>query len=210
MNQPTPLPCYFAVVVAIASPVLAPAQQTAPLNPEQLRLLEHAPLKRTNPGSAMKPKSLALTPKSPAPAAQVTYDSEKSIKIIPRNDGTVEEQPYVPIPILFKFNSDELLDATSVENIRRVADALAKIRRTDPSASFDIEGHASAEGDAVANNRLSLLRASRIRTLLEELSTTPSSFLNAVGFGESFARHAESAPEQLLKEDRRVLVVRTN
>jgi outer membrane protein OmpA-like peptidoglycan-associated protein len=116
----------------------------------------------------------------------------------------------VPIPILFKVNSDELLDATSVENIRRVADSLAKIRRTNPTAAFDIEGHASAEGEVEANLALSRLRAAKIRTMLKDLSMAPAVSLKAVGFGETFARHGESAPKALLQEDRRVLVVRTN
>jgi outer membrane protein OmpA-like peptidoglycan-associated protein len=208
MSRPTPLGLLLALAVVV--PAIAPAQETATLDPEQLRSLENAPVKRTDPGSAMMPKSLVPATKSLPAVAAVTYNTEKSIKIVPRNDGSVEEQPYVPIPILFKVNSDELLDATSVENIRRVADSLAKIRRADPSAFFDIEGHASAEGDAEANLALSRLRAAKIRTLLEDLSMAPAGSLNAVGFGETFARHAESAPEALLQEDRRVLVVRTN
>jgi outer membrane protein OmpA-like peptidoglycan-associated protein len=208
MSRPTPLGLLLALAVVV--PAIAPAQETATLDPEQLRSLENAPVKRTDPGSAMMPKSLVPATKSLPAVGAVTYNTEKSIKIVPRNDGTVEEQPYVPIPILFKVNSDELLDATSVENIRRVADSLAKIRRADPSAVFDIEGHASAEGDAEANLALSRLRAAKIRTLLEDLSMAPAGSLNAVGFGETFARHAESAPEALLQEDRRVLVVRTN
>ncbi len=208
MSRPTPLGLLLALAVVV--PAIAPAQETATLDPEQLRSLENAPVKRTDPGSAMMPKSLVPATKSLPAVAAVTYNTEKSIKIVPRNDGSVEEQPYVPIPILFKVNSDELLDATSVENIRRVADSLAKIRRADSSAVFDIEGHASAEGDAEANLALSRLRAAKIRTLLEDLSMAPAGSLNAVGFGETFARHAESAPEALLQEDRRVLVVRTN
>lgn len=197
MSRPTPLGLLLALALVV--PAIAPAQETATLDPEQLRSLENAPVT----------KSLVPVTKSLI-APRVTYNTEKSIKIVPRNDGSVEEQPYVPIPILFKVNSDELLDATSVENIRRVADSLAKIWRSDPSAVFDIEGHASAEGDAEANLALSRLRAAKIRTLLEDLSMAPAGSLNAVGFGETFARHAESAPGALLQEDRRVLVVRTN
>ena len=197
MNRPTPLALLLAL--AIVAPELAPAQGTATLEAEQLRSLKNGPVT----------KSLAPVTKSLS-APPVTYDRVKSIKIVPRNDGTVEEQPYVPIPILFKVNSEELIDATSVENIRRVADALANIRRADPSAVFEIEGHASAEGNAEANLALSRLRAAKIRTLLEDLSMAPAGSLNAVGFGETFARHGESAPEALLQEDRRVLVVRTN
>jgi outer membrane protein OmpA-like peptidoglycan-associated protein len=211
MNRPTPLALLLAL--AIVAPELAPAPGTATLEAEQLRSLKNGPVTKS---LAPVTKSLAPVTKSLAPvtkslsAPPVTYDRVKSIKIVPRNDGTVEEQPYVPIPILFKVNSEELIDATSVENIRRVADALANIRRADPSAVFEIEGHASAEGNAEANLALSRLRAAKIRTLLEDLSMAPAGSLNAVGFGETFARHGESAPEALLQEDRRVLVVRTN
>jgi outer membrane protein OmpA-like peptidoglycan-associated protein len=207
MNRPTPLGLLLGLVVVV--PAIAHAQETATLEPEQLRSLENAPVKRTDPGSAMMPKSLVLATKSLS-APPVTYDRIKSIKIVPRNDGSFEEQPYVPIPILFKVNSDELLDATSVENIRRVADSLAKIRRTNPTAAFDIEGHASAEGEVEANLALSRLRAAKIRTMLKDLSMAPAVSLKAVGLGETFARHSESAPKALLQEDRRVLVVRTN
>lgn len=195
----------FLVSSLVTLPSLAVAQQTGTLDLKRLDHLRNAPKVETP--SLDVPKSLGAAVASPPKT--IYYDEAKGVKIVPRSNGTVEEQPFVPIPILFKVNTDKLLDATSVHNVRLLAEKLAEIRRSDPAASFVIEGHASAEGNDQENRDLSSRRARRIQALLGELSETPASQLSALGLGEDFARHEAHAPDQLLQEDRRVLVVRT-
>jgi outer membrane protein OmpA-like peptidoglycan-associated protein len=196
--------CLLLGVIA-TGPGIACAQKTEALDAGKLDHLKNAPKVETP--ALDVPKSLGAT--VAPPPKTIHYDEAKSVKIVPRANGTVEEQPFVPIPILFKVNTDKLLDATSADNVRLLAEKLAEIRRSDPSASFVIEGHASAEGDEEKNRDLSSRRARRIQALLGELSETPESHLSALGLGEDFARHEADAPDHLLQEDRRVLVVRT-
>ena len=128
----------------------------------------------------------------------------KDAVVITRASGAEEKHPYVAVPLLFRVNSDELLDATSRENVAKVAQLLKEFG----SSRFAIEGHASAEGDAQRNRELSKLRAARIQSLLREQEVPPASLARVDGFGSDHAQFPADAGEPRLQQDRRVLVVK--
>ncbi len=128
----------------------------------------------------------------------------KDAVVITRASGAREEHPYVAVPLLFRKNSDELLDATSRENTAKVAQMLKDLG----AATFAIEGHASAEGDGQRNRDLSKLRAAKIQTLLREQGVPAAELTRVEGFGAEHAQHPATAPDSQLQEDRRVLVVK--
>ena len=128
----------------------------------------------------------------------------KDAVVITRASGAKEEHPYVAVPLLFQKNSDELLDGTSRENVSKVAQMLKDLG----SATFAIEGHASAEGDAQRNTDLSKLRAAKIQSLLREHGVPAGELARVEGFGSAHAQFPANAREPQLQEDRRVLVVK--
>lgn len=107
--------------------------------------------------------------------------------------------------IFFRKGSADFADDASVNVVVTLATALKHPELK--GLQFVIEGHASAEGDAVSNQFLSQLRAEQIVSVLTSLGVD-NQCLIPVGFGESQARFPDSSPEQLLKQDRRVLIFR--
>jgi outer membrane protein OmpA-like peptidoglycan-associated protein len=132
----------------------------------------------------------------------------KDAVVITRQSGAKEEHPYVAVPLLFRVNSDDLLDGTSRENVSKVAQLLKDLGAT--GASFAIEGHASAEGDTQRNTDLSKLRAAKIQSLLREQGAPPGELARVEGFGSEHAQFKDprTASESQLQQDRRVLVVK--
>ncbi|MES2570819.1 MAG: OmpA family protein [Verrucomicrobiota bacterium] len=130
----------------------------------------------------------------------------KDAVVVTRASGAKEKHLYVAVPLLFRVNSEELFDATSRENTAKVAQMLKDLG----SATFAIEGHASAEGDAQRNRELSKLRALRIQALLREQGVPATSLARTEGFGADHAQHKDPgmATSMQLQEDRRVLIVR--
>jgi outer membrane protein OmpA-like peptidoglycan-associated protein len=128
----------------------------------------------------------------------------KDAIVVTRSSGATEQHPYVAVSLLFQKNSDELLDTVSRENVAKVAKMLKEIG----AGGFAIEGHASAEGDADLNIKLSKLRALKIQTLLREAGVPETELGRIDGFGAKFANAAATAPEKQLQQDRRVLVVK--
>jgi len=70
---------------------------------------------------------------------------------------------------------------------------------------FVIEGHASAEGSAAANQKLSQLRANAIFDFLVNQGVAASRLL-AVGHGEQQAVYQPTDPDYLRAKDRRVII----
>lgn len=107
--------------------------------------------------------------------------------------------------ILFRKGSAEFADEASFNVVAELATALK-----DPSLAglkYVIEGHASSEGSASANQMLSQKRAERIVSVLGSLGVSGERLL-PVGFGETQARFPANSEEFLLKQDRRVLIFR--
>ncbi|MDF1658318.1 MAG: OmpA family protein [Verrucomicrobiales bacterium] len=107
--------------------------------------------------------------------------------------------------ILFRRGSAEFADEGSFQVVSQLAEALR-----DPSLAelnYVIEGHASAEGSAYANQVLSQQRAERIVNVLSSLGVNVARLL-PLGFGETQARFPAHSEEFMLKQDRRVLIFR--
>jgi outer membrane protein OmpA-like peptidoglycan-associated protein len=130
----------------------------------------------------------------------------KDALVVTRASGAKEEHPYVAIPVLFRVNSDDLLDATSRDNVAKLAQVLKDL--SAQNATFAIEGHASAEGDAQRNVDLSKLRAAKIQSLLREQGVPSAMLVRQDGFGSAHAQNPANSPDSKLQEDRRVLVVK--
>jgi len=125
-------------------------------------------------------------------AFEVRYDVDSESKVARDN-------------ILFEKGSAEFADEASFQVVSQLATALR-----DPSLAdlkYVIEGHASAEGSAYANQILSQRRSERIVSVLIQLGVDSSKLL-PVGFGESQARFPAHSEDFLLKQDRRVLIFR--
>jgi outer membrane protein OmpA-like peptidoglycan-associated protein len=107
--------------------------------------------------------------------------------------------------ILFRENSTQFADGHSYDMVLALAEAMLGSELA--GARFAIEGHASAEGTSTDNQLLSQLRA---ETIVRELvrGGVAADHLIPVGYGESESHHPADAPENLLRQDRRVVVSR--
>jgi outer membrane protein OmpA-like peptidoglycan-associated protein len=173
------------------------AQTAAPLDPAAARatLSEQAEKPRFRPKAAVQGRTYTRNAKG------------VDVEIVEYASGQKEEHPYVPVPLLFKVDSDELLDDVSRRNLRELAAILHDLSAT--GARFVIQGHTSAEGNAEHNKALSDKRAQKIRALLVEgLGLSADAVKETVGFGSEFAHVPANAPESNRQQDRRVLVVR--
>ena len=113
------------------------------------------------------------------------------------------------LPFLFKKDSDELLDNISTANLQALADTLKVQAQAEPTARFQIEGHASKDGDDQHNQALSEKRAEAIRRRLVADYQVDAKILKSQGFGETYAVASENAAEVELQKDRVVRVVKT-
>ncbi len=188
-----------AASFSLLFPSLALAQQAEAIHESEVHeAVKDAPT-RMIPKGASDPK---LT-KSADPETKRVYT--KDAVVVTHASGIVDRQPYAAIPILFRVNSDELLDRVSQQNVRETAAALRPLLAD--GARFTVEGHASAEGSEQRNLELSKLRAAKIRALLTEGERLDGGKLNDRGFGATHAQ-ATTALESERQKDRRVLVVR--
>jgi outer membrane protein OmpA-like peptidoglycan-associated protein len=147
--------------------------------------------------------NFAAAPDSPATR---NYLPHRGVVIVQEVDGTKKEEPYVVLPILFKVDSDDLLDSQSRSNLERLAEFLR--RPSLREARFCIEGHTSTEGTHEHNVDLSKRRSNRVFALLiGELAVNPSN-LRQEGFGPDAPEVTPELTEQDRRRNRRVVVVR--
>lgn len=125
-------------------------------------------------------------------AVEINYQVDPSSKVTRDN-------------ILFRKGSADFADDASVEVVVGLAEALKSPELK--GLKYVIEGHASSEGNAHANQMLSQKRAEQIVSVLTSLGVESHSLL-PVGFGETQARFPDHSPDALLKQDRRVLIYR--
>lgn len=125
-------------------------------------------------------------------AVEINYQVDPSSKVTRDN-------------ILFRKGSADFADDASVEVVVGLAEALKSPELN--GLKYVIEGHASSEGNAHANQMLSQKRAEQIVSVLTSLGVESHSLL-PVGFGETQARFPDHSPDALLKQDRRVLIYR--
>lgn len=164
---------------------------TAPATTSETRSLTMRGVPKAVSAAAEEDK-VALKPSTAAGEVELSYKVDPESKVARDN-------------ILFRKGSADFADDASVEVVVTLADALKHPELK--GLQFVIEGHASAEGDAYANQNLSQLRAERIVQVLTQLGVD-GGHLIPVGFGESQARFPDSSPDALLKQDRRVLIFR--
>ena len=145
-------------------------------------------------------------PAASAPATTTRgYNPTRGKVTIVETDGTTRELPYVVLPILFRVNSDELLDDRSRQNLALLAAKLKEPQLAD--ARFVVEGHTSTEGGERENLVLSERRAERIVGLLVGEHQICEARLARKGYGEQFPEVRELT-KQDQQQNRRVLVVR--
>lgn len=188
---------------------VAPAVTIAP----QVRVLDPMIARRQ---LSMLPREL---PPGATPAPGTTVEETTTTVEIPgqptriynveRNVVIVEgrELPYLTIPVLFVKESAELLDNESRLAIEETAKAINETLQTSSTATFDIEGHTSTDGEAEMNLNLSAMRAQRIYDELTKRYLVPATALTAHGHGENYPTYPSGTEAEMML-DRRVLVVR--
>lgn len=132
--------------------------------------------------------------------------THRGVVLVSYASGRTEELPYLQVPVLFKVNSDLLLDVQSRENVKKLAEAINSIPESDPQ--FIIEGHAARGPSSYSRGDLSLHRAESILRLLIDAYGVNENKLSVAGLGTTYATHSEGSREDLLQQDRRVIVVR--
>ena len=175
-------------------------------DPDLSNLDKEAVVKKPAPRTRGLTRGLSTAPAAPKTAPTRGYDPTRGVVTIEEVDGTVKELPYVVLPILFKVNSDELFDAQSEENLRKLA---AKLREPQLlTARFTVEGHTSTEGAPEYNQILSDRRADRILKLLVDKFNVDKDRLSAKGFGLTAPEVKPELTEQDRQRNRRVLIVK--
>jgi outer membrane protein OmpA-like peptidoglycan-associated protein len=188
-----PFACLTALV--LGAPALLAEERTERFDAESAR--------ETLSKEVKQPKFFT---KSVDPVSSRFYT--KDAVVITRASGAKVEQPYVPVPLQFKVNTDQLFDATSRQNVLKLAQLIKDLGAKSEQFAVAIEGHASAEGEAQRNEELSKLRAQRIQELLREQGVSANVIARVQGFGSKHAQHPATAPDSQRQQDRRVLVVR--
>jgi len=129
----------------------------------------------------------------------------RGARIIVYSDESTVESPMVEIPLLFARGSSELRGEQTRANLELLARELMAL---EEGSRFSIEGHASAEGSAEFNRKLSQERAETVYEALKGLGVSGTRLARPRGFGADHARHPAEAAESDRAEDRRVLVVK--
>lgn len=106
--------------------------------------------------------------------------------------------------ITFATGSAEI-PMNQASSLRKVADAISKVLKRDPSETFLIEGHTDAVGTEDSNLVLSDERAESVARVLTDAFGIPPENLATQGYGERYLKVRTDGPEQ---ENRRVTVRR--
>jgi outer membrane protein OmpA-like peptidoglycan-associated protein len=135
------------------------------------------------------------------------YDPRRGVVVVVEEEQA-RELPYVTLPVLFRKNTAELLDGESWRALEEMAALVLEVSRSEPGATFDIEGHTSTDGPDDFNLRLSADRARRVYDELTRRYSVPRSMLTAHGYGENYPMYPNGTEREMML-DRRVLIVRT-
>lgn len=108
------------------------------------------------------------------------------------------------VKILFKLSSTDFIEETDLSQqylvwLRAISQQVA-----EKKVCLDVTGHASASGSVDFNDKLSLSRASRIVTRMQQLTPATASLLKAYGKGSSEAVVGTGANDVTDAIDRRV------
>jgi outer membrane protein OmpA-like peptidoglycan-associated protein len=120
--------------------------------------------------------------KTPPPIVRQEAPAEKAPEPAPKEEpakpAPVEKPDYTFENVLFEFNS-AVLKTASFQTLDKVT---AEIKK-DPSVSFTINGHSSAEGSPEHNMSLSVDRANAVKSYLVNAGFDAKNF-TVNGFGE--------------------------
>jgi len=195
------------LVVATLCCVMALRFTAHAADPDLSNLDQEVVVKKPSATPARRTRGISVQPSTPAKTAPTRgYDPTRGIVTIEEVDGSVKEFPYVVLPILFKVNSDEFLDAQSEENLRKLAAKLQEPQLL--AARFVVEGHTSTEGTPEYNQTLSDRRANRIFNLLVDKFKVEKERLSAKGFGRTAPEVKPELTDQDRQRNRRVLIVK--
>jgi OmpA-OmpF porin, OOP family len=198
---------------AVAPPP-APAE-VKPQTPEATTRVEPPPAP-SQPPPAPAPQAKAEPPPTPPPPAKAPEP--------PRMARTETPAPPPPTPeqlrakaceeslasitregqLLFQFDSARLDDAS-----KPTLDKLAEAAKACPDMSIEIAGHASAEGTAASNQRLSLRRARSVADYLVRAGVNARR-LETAGYGASQPKAPSDTDENRAKNRRIEFTVRPN
>lgn len=106
--------------------------------------------------------------------------------------------------ITFATGSAEI-PMNQASSLRKIADAINKVLRNDPSETFLIEGHTDAVGSDQDNLVLSDERAESVARVLSDAFNIPPENLATQGYGEQYLKVRTDGPNQ---ENRRVTIRR--
>jgi outer membrane protein OmpA-like peptidoglycan-associated protein len=106
--------------------------------------------------------------------------------------------------ITFATGSAEI-PMNQASSLRKVADAIAKVLKRDPSETFLIEGHTDAVGSDDSNLVLSDQRAESVARVMTDAFGIAPENLTTQGYGERYLKVRTDGPEQ---QNRRVTIRR--
>lgn len=144
-----------------------------------------------------------------APSQNPNVESKGDLGISAGEDAYLVEYKVDPSSklkgeIFFNKGSSEIKTGTG--STRFLIDLAVALRSPELTGmKFIIEGHASADGDAIKNKILSQQRADTIHKTLVSYGVSPVQVF-AAGFGEDEAQYPAYADDSLLAKDRRVLI----
>jgi outer membrane protein OmpA-like peptidoglycan-associated protein len=98
--------------------------------------------------------------------------------------------------------------AVLTRNAKKVLDLVAQSLNTNPEVTFEVQGHASSDGNDAANMRLSERRAASVRVYLISKGVAAGR-MTSKGYGETMPI-ADNATREGREQNRRVELVRTD
>lgn len=141
------------------------------------------------PASAQSqmPSASQIERRLDAPAAQtVRPDRRVTIREFKRRPDLRRSAPSIDIQAInFAFGSADV-PSSQYRKVEAIADAMERVLKRRPRATFLIEGHTDAVGSASSNQVLSEERAESLRRILIREFGIPRRALETVGYGEEF------------------------
>jgi outer membrane protein OmpA-like peptidoglycan-associated protein len=166
------------------------------------------PQAKVEPVAPPTPPPQVKTPEPPKVARAETPAAPPSPPTPEQLRAKACEDPLASIAregqLLFQFNSARLEDAS-----KPTLDKLAEAAKTCPDLRIEIGGHASAEGTAASNQRLSLRRARSVADYLVRAGVSARR-LETAGYGASQPKAPSDTDENRAKNRRIEFSVRPN
>jgi outer membrane protein OmpA-like peptidoglycan-associated protein len=181
-----------------APPPPPPAPPKAPEPPQVARVEPPSPPPPPAAKPPEPPQARIETPPPPPPPALTPAEVEA--KACEDRLAAIADSE----PILFGFDSARIDTAS-----RPTLDKLAEAAKTCTDMHIEIAGHASAEGTAAFNRRLSLRRARSVAAYLLRAGVSADQ-LKAVGYGASQPKAPNDTDENKARNRRIEFIVRPN